>query len=140
MLMKKLVLFFTVAFLTVSSAFATNSPERVGTPISQINTKTRPVYYIVMGSYTSLKAAKDAYYNTPDGLECPIYQATVKGKIVYRHCLSCFYSYAKAQESLKFLKDTYGNRFWIWKSNGLAKCVYCPVGLSGEKLKPLKPE
>ncbi len=138
--MKKLVFFLAAALLSFSTANAEVLSKRVGDPTSQIQPKVRPVYYIVMGSYVSLKAAKAAYYNTPDGLECPIYQATSKGKIVYRHCVSCFYSYAKAQETLKFLKDAYGNRFWIWKSNGLAKCVYCPVGLSGEQLKPLKPE
>lgn len=138
--MKRIFSLLAIALLTVVSASATNTTERIGIPTSNIQPKVRPVYYIVMGSYVSLKAAKDAYYYTPDGLECPIYQATVKGKTVYRHCVSCFYSYAKAQETLKMLKEGYGDRFWIWKSNGLAKCVYCPVGLSGEKLTPLKPE
>ena len=124
--------FIAMLLLALTMPAGAKAPRK-----SQKSGKT--VYYIVMGSYSSLDNAKEATFNAPDGLESPIYEVKVKGKTYYRICVSCYKSKAKAQEDLNQLKDFYGDRFWIWPSKGLAKCVYCPVGLSGERLTPLTP-
>lgn len=99
----------------------------------------RTVYYVVMGSYNTLEAAKASLRDVPDGFETPIYEAKANGRTVYRHCISCSYSKGKAQADARFVKDHYLRDAWVWPSRGLAKCVYCPIGLSGDRVKPLRP-
>lgn len=132
--MKPILRLLFIAFVLVAVGLQADgkSPRK-----AQKNSKT--VYYVVMGSYSSLEGAKEATFNAPDGLESPVYEAKVNGKTYYRICVSCYYSKAKAEAEVKFLKEYYGDGFWIWPSKGLAKCVYCPYGLSGERLTPLKP-
>ena len=98
------------------------------------------VYYVVMGSWDSLKKAKEHYMYVPDVLDCsPIYKAVSKGKVVYRMCLKCYRSKAKAMEMVRETKEKLMIDTWIWESQGLADCVYCPLGYDGEVVKPLQP-
>lgn len=100
----------------------------------------RTVYYVVWGSFSTLEAAKESMAMVPDGMEAPIYEGRANGRTVYRHCVGCYYSKRKAQEAINVFNSTYGHRdIWIWPSKGLAKCVYCPIGLSGYRLTPLRP-
>ena len=92
------------------------------------------VYYVVLGSFSSLKEAKRFNYYAPDGLECNIYSARVKGKVVYRCSCNVFKSATTAHECAREIQKCYGINAWVWASNGLAKCVHRETGLSGEPI------
>ena len=104
--------------------------------------KTRTVYYIVCGSYSSLDKAIKMSEQMSEVVFYPVYETTVKGKTVYRLCCECYYNQADAQKDLNgILSGFKGNDWWIWPSKGLAKCVYRPLSpADGEKRIPeLKP-
>ena len=89
----------------------------------------------------SLEEAKKAMEYLPDFLVSPVYETTVKGKTEYRICLSCHTTKAKALEEIKKLKEVFSDRpFGIWKSKGLARCVYCPIAMNGDPMQPLEPK
>lgn len=90
------------------------------------------VYYVVIGSYSSLenaiKARNDLMYISPEWLSPPpIFTDVVKGKVVYRLCSGIFERKDQATERASFIKEELDIDVWIWKSNGLATCVDCPI-------------
>ena len=90
------------------------------------------VYYVVIGSYSSLqnaiKARNDLMYISPEWLSPPpIFSDVAKGKVVYRLCSGIFNRKDKAKERESFVKGELGIDAWIWKSNGLATCVDRPL-------------
>lgn len=96
--------------------------------------RTRNVYYVVLGSYSTLSQAKKFNSQCPDGLECNIYRAKANGKTVYRACTYVSYSKSKAQECAREINRNYGRNAWVWTSKGLAKCVFQDIGLDGEPI------
>ncbi len=134
--MKKSVLSLFFTFMTVCLNVVSNSPHTDGQ--KAINPKK--VYYVVVCSCSTLEEAQKYNYNCPDGLECWIYKAYAKGKTVYRVCYSCHSTKAKAMAQIKYLKESpYAVWFtdaWIWPSNGLGKCVECPVSYETGKPQP----
>lgn len=98
---------------------------------------SRPVYYVVRGSFSSLKNAKEVQFNWPDFLDCnPIFIAKAKGKTVYRICLGIYYNKENAQRCINDIKEYYGwEDLWIWKNNGHAKCVYRPNDYNGQPVR-----
>lgn len=95
--------------------------------------KTRTVYYIVCGSYSSLDQAKKQSEQISEVLFYPVYKTTVNGKTVYRLCCQCYYNLSDAQKDLDgFLSGFKGDDWWIWPSKGLAKCVYRPFSPEGD--------
>ena len=101
---------------------------------------TGNVYYVVIGSWETLDKAMGFYYSCPDAFDAaPIYRATADGKTVYRMCISCYHTRQKAQENANFTNEMMGTQAWVWESDGLAECVYLPIGPSGERSTPLRP-
>ena len=116
----------------------------MGTSSAQAKTKqkTRTVYYIVCGSYSTLEQAKKQSEMMSEVLFYPVYKTTAKGKTVYRLCCQCYYNLADAQKDLNgFLSGFSGGDWWIWPSKGLAKCVYRPYSPKGdgERIPALTP-
>lgn len=108
------------------------------------NSSVQKVYYIVLGSYNTLESAQTYNYNCSDGMECWIYKCTSKDKTVYRVCFDCFSTSQKAQIEINKWRS-YGISWftdaWIWESDGLGNCVYCPINYETEKPKqPLSPK
>ncbi len=98
------------------------------------------VYYVVVASMSSLENAKKFYYNAPDVFShAPVYKVVSGDKTSYRICSSCHKSKAKASERARAIRDL-GVNVWVWENTGLAQCVYLPIGTSGNKVSPLKPE
>lgn len=95
------------------------------------------VYYVVIGSYSSLqnaiKARNDLMYLSPEWLSPPpIFSDVVKGKDVYRLCQGIFRRKENAKEHVSFIKEELGIDAWIWKSNGQATCVDHPIDDGGK--------
>ena len=105
--------------------------------------KTRTIYYIVCGSYSSLDKAIKMSEQMSEVVFYPVYKATTNnGKTVYRLCCECYYNKADAQKDLEgILSGFKGDDWWIWPSNGLAKCVYRPQSPADgqERIPELKP-
>ncbi len=140
--MKRFLILFCLAF-SVSCMYAADRYSVKETPT--LTKQPKLVYYIVLGSYSSLQAAQGFNYACADGLESWIYKTTVNRKTVYRVCYSCHSTKAKAMQALKDMKDSpYGDTWfkgaWIWPSRGLAQCVFCPVNMEGKQTKPLTPQ
>ena len=119
-------------------------PNSKGGGITE-KTSTQKVYYVVLGSHNTLEDSQKYNYACPDGMECWIYKCTSNGKTVYRACYACFSTRPKAQSAInKWRSGMYGHLFtdaWIWESNGLGNCVYCPINYETEKPKqPLSPK
>ena len=111
---------------------------------AQAKTKKQPrtVYYIVCGSYSSLKKAIEHSEQMSEVLFYPVYKATANGKTVYRVCCQCYYNKADAEKDLEGLLSGFkGDDWWIWPSKGLAKCVYRPLSPKDgeERIPALKP-
>ncbi|MBO4850210.1 MAG: SH3 domain-containing protein [Prevotella sp.] len=103
------------------------------------NTKQK-VYYVVMGSWSSLEKAKSYYQYAPEALEIGrIYKTSANGKPVYRIAIACYKSRENAQKKVGSIKKLLGRDAWIWESQGLGQCVYCPKGYDGEPTKPFQP-
>ncbi|MBR2194680.1 MAG: leucine-rich repeat protein [Salinivirgaceae bacterium] len=103
------------------------------------------VYYVVLGSHNTLEDSQKYNSACPDGMECWIYKCTSNGKTVYRVCYACFSTRQKAQAAInEWRSSLYGHLFadaWIWESDGLGNCVYCPINYETEKPKqPLSPK
>lgn len=97
---------------------------------------SRTVYYVVIGSYSSLDAVTKARYNMPDAIDCsPIFLGKKNGKNVYRMCTGMYYTPEQAQREVDLLKSTFGFTPWIWKSNGQAQCVDRPIGYDGNPVR-----
>lgn len=108
-------------------------------PKTSASTKQK-VYYVVMGSWSSMEKAKEYYYYAPDALDMGrIYKTTANGKPVYRMAIECYYSKEQAQKMVRNIKQTFDRDVWIWESQGLGQCVYCPKGYDGNPTKPLQP-
>lgn len=101
----------------------------------------RNVYYIVCGSYSSLNEAINFCDQMSEVVFYQVFEAKVNGKTVYRTCCDCYYNEADAKADLKGIYSNYGSDWWIWKSKGLAKCLYRPQSpADGEDRIPvLKP-
>lgn len=135
--MKKFFLVSVLAMMATTSFAALPLADNPGNfCYEQQNAK---VYYVVLGSFTTIKEAKRFNYYAPDGLECNIYYAKANGKVVYRACCNVFKSAATAHECAREIQKNYGINAWVWASNGLAKCVHRETGLNGEPL-PLNPQ
>lgn len=111
---------------------------------AQAKTKKQPrtVYYIVCGSYSSLKKAIEHSEQMSEVLFYPVYKATANGKTVYRVCCQCYYNKADAEKDLEGLLSGFkSDDWWIWQSKGLAKCVYRPLSPKDgeERIPALKP-
>ncbi len=104
------------------------------------NSGSRPVYYFVIGSFSSLSNAKEAMSEYPDGYDCcPIFVAKKDGKTLYRICAGIYRTREDALSHKRTFDDFFGwEGTWIWKSNGNAKCVYRPRGYNGQ-LVPITP-
>ncbi len=99
------------------------------------------VYYVVIGSETTLERAKKALETLPDFFICPIYKAVIGGTPRYRICESCFSTQEKAEARIKDIKAMIGrDDLWVWSTNEPATCVFCPVGPSGDPVTPLRVE
>lgn len=113
------------------------SGQTVAVPQStQQSSKTPTVYYVVIGSYSSLQNAIEArnslMYRTPDWFPPPpIFSAVAKGKDVYRLCSGIFKRKDKAKEQVSSYKNNLGINAWIWKNKGLATCVDRPIDYDG---------
>ena len=111
----------------VNARYASTQPgaDRVGAPAD-----TRTVYYVVIGSYSSLAAAKSARNNiAADWIDCsPIFMGYANGQPVYRICAGIYYSKANAKEYMEHLNSFYGYNAWIWPNQGNAQCVDRPNG------------
>ncbi len=93
----------------------------------------RTMYYVVIGSYSSLESIKKARYNMPDGIDCsPVFKGVKNGKIVYRMCTGVHANLANARNEVKQLKDVFMFTPWIWTSKGQAECVERPIGYDGK--------
>lgn len=117
----------------------------LGTP-SQAQAKSkkqvRDVYYIVCGSYSTRDAAIKQAELMSEVVFYHVYKAKANGKTVYRLCCQCYYSEKDAQKDLNGIFSGFkGDDWWIWKSKGLAKCVYRPYSPKGdnERMPELKP-
>jgi hypothetical protein len=111
---------------------------------AQAKTKKQPrtVYYVVCGSYSSLKKAIEHSEQMSEVMFYPVYKATANGKTVYRVCCQCYYNKADAEKDLEGLLSGFkGDDWWIWPSKGLAKCVYRPLSPKDgeERIPALKP-
>lgn len=108
------------------------------------NSSAQKVYYVVLGSFSTLESAHIYNNNLPDGMESWIYKCTSNGKTVYRVCFSCFSTRQKAQEQINWFHSYDVSWFtdaWIWESDGLGNCVFCPVSYETEEtLPPLSPK
>ncbi|MBR5169880.1 MAG: SPOR domain-containing protein [Muribaculaceae bacterium] len=98
----------------------------------QQSIKAPAVYYVVIGSYSSLqnaiKGRDELMYISPEWLSPPpIFTDVAKGKVVYRLCSGIFERIDKAKERASFIKEELDIDAWIWKSNGLATCVDRPI-------------
>ena len=97
---------------------------------------SRTVYYVVIGSYSTLEAVTKARYSMPDAIDCsPIFLGKKNGKNVYRMCTGVYYTREGAQREVDLLKSTFGFTPWIWKSNGQAQCVDRPIGYDGNPVR-----
>lgn len=107
------------------------------------------VYYVVMKSYDTMEDAQMFNRVCADGAERWIYKCTSNGKTVYRLCDGCFSTRSYAQDRINECRswydddniwDDYANA-WIWKSEGLGNCVYCPPIYEGDRgnFPPLTP-
>ena len=93
----------------------------------------RTVYYVVIGSYSSVEEARKARYYMPDAIDAsPLFRATSKGKVVYRMCTGIYYSKAKAQAEVRDLKKYMSIDAWIWANKGQAYCADRPIGNNEE--------
>lgn len=135
-MMKKLILFSLMLSFT-SFSFAVNGNDDVKF-VDNYNLMNQKVYYVVLGSYSSLKEAKRFNYYAPDGLECNIYKARANGKIVYRACCNVFKTANEAHGCAREIQKHYGINAWVWASNGAANCVFQETGLNGEPI-PILP-
>ncbi len=111
---------------------------------AQAKTKKQPrtVYYVVCGSYSSLKKAIEHSEQMSEVMFYPVYKTTANGKTVYRLCCQCYYNKADAEKDLEGLLSGFkGDDWWIWPSKGLAKCVYRPLSPKDgeERIPALKP-
>ncbi|MBO4820147.1 MAG: SH3 domain-containing protein [Prevotella sp.] len=89
---------------------------------------SKKVYYVVIDSFESLQMAKSSYTNMPDGLDSgDIYKAMSNGRVVYRIVVGTYDSRDEAQQNINNLKSLYGNRFWLWESDGPAQLVHRPA-------------
>ncbi len=113
-----LILGLAIALMGGDSINAKVKKSRNKTKTTAKTSKTRPVYYLVLGSYDNLDEARKALAqdDMPFNPSPKIYKAKTGGKTVYRICDKISYTPFEADS-----KDT-----WVWKSNGLAKCVYRP--------------
>ena len=92
------------------------------------------VYYVVMRSYDTMEDAQMFNRMCADGAERWIYKCTSNGKTAYRLCDGCFSTRSDAQDRINECRSLYdGNNnwddytnAWIWESEGLGNCVYCP--------------
>lgn len=92
--------------------------------------KSPTLYYVVVGSFSSLQEASYYNNNAPGDMEWgAVYKTTANGRTVYRVCQGCYRTKAKAQkeahEASQFIKDMTGrsNGAWVWPSNTLPTCV-----------------
>lgn len=99
------------------------------------------LYYVVLGSWNSLEKAKSHYDFLPDVLELGcIYKAESNGKTVYRIAINCYRTKAQAQAKIREVKTNFNRDAWVWETDALAECVYCPKGYDGEPTHPLQPQ
>lgn len=141
--MKSIIKIFIAIALLATYCIPAKANETAGRQFCTIAcaAAAQKVYYVVVGCYDSLEEAKKAMEYLPDFLVSPVYETTVKGKTEYRICLSCHTTKAKALEEIKKLKEVFSDRpFGIWKSKGLARCVYCPIAMNGDPMQPLEPK
>ena len=100
--------------------------------------KSKKVYYVVAGSYSSFEEAKKTAENISEVMFYSVYKVNVKGKVAYRLCCECFYTREKAQEFINEYGPSFCDKMWIWESNGLGNCVYRPLSpADGETRIPL---
>jgi len=123
----------------VKSTYATfEREEAVGSTGPKASGK---VYYVVKASCESLESAKKVLGQIPDAFICPVYKTVVEGKVRYRLCESCFTTKEKAKAHIREVEGYLGKQdFWVWESDGLAECVYCPITPKGDRAKPLTPQ
>lgn len=139
--MKKvlLLMFWALVLICGVSVYANNKDVMVAEKSS-----SQKVYYVVLGSYNTLEGAQKFNYMCPDGMECWIYKCTSKGKTVYRVCFSCFSTRQKAQAEINEWRSLGSHLFtnaWIWESEGLGNCVFCPDNYETEMtMPPLSPK
>ena len=116
-----------------------NKNKNTSKPKTASNSQQK-VYYVVMGSWPSMEKAKKYYEYVPDALDMGrIYKTTVNGKPVYRMAIECYSNKQQAQKMVRNIKETFDRDVWIWESQGLGQCVYCPIGYDGNPTKPLQP-
>ncbi len=116
-----------------------NKDKNSSKPKTSGNTQQK-VYYVVMGSWPTMEKAKKYYEYVPDALDMGrIYKTSVNGKPVYRMAIECYKNKQQAQKMVRNIKETFDRDVWIWESQGLGQCVYCPKGYDGNPTKPLQP-
>ncbi len=98
----------------------------------------RTYYYVVVASYSTLAEARHHNLICPDFDERWIYKAYVNGRTVYRMCVACFTTRAKAQACIRSMRES---NAWIWPCNGLAQFVEGPPDYGGDRaeLPALRP-
>lgn len=134
--MKRIFSFLLAVLVLAACGTATMDAKRKSTG----NSGSRPVYYFVIGSFSSLSNAKEAMSEYPDGYDCcPIFVAKKDGKTLYRICAGIYRTREDALSHKRTFDDFFGwEGTWIWKSNGNAKCAYRPRGYNGQ-LVPITP-
>ncbi len=135
---------FTFRFLTLLLAVLCMGAALQAAAAGKKAPKNKAVYYLVCASFNTLEDAVKTSENMSEVLFYPVYKATVEGRTVYRLCCECYYSKEKAQKRCAELASmTFSNDIWVWKSNGLAQCVYVPQSPADEpgvESKPLVPQ
>ena len=93
------------------------------------------IYYVVLGSYSSLQNAKNSsndLWVIEEGMgTSPVFKGYAKGQTVYRVCNGIFKRKSDAKAHVSDLKNLYGVKAWIWESHGQATCVYRPIDVAG---------
>lgn len=129
LIMKRIIFTFLLLFLASGTDIAATPAQA---PVKQVVSKNTKVYYVVVQSFSTLEGAKEFLRICPDAIEGPIYEASTKGKKVYRVCVACYYKKSDAAENARAINEFLNIGAWVWSNNGLAKCVERGVGLNGE--------
>ncbi len=108
-----------------------------------VKVKDLPTYYYTVVATCDTREEVDQYfYRCPDFFDgSPVYKDIVDGKTVYKICTACFATYSGAKEWSDTTDQVLGySTCTIWRTQGLAECVYLPMTPADEMAIPLTPQ
>lgn len=96
----------------VNGNYVSFTPGAAPKPV--VSNRNRTVYYVVMGSFTTLEEGRSTAFNYPDGFDQgSFYKTKVNGQTYYRYVISEYYSKADARREV----DNFPYYdLWIWTS------------------------